>query len=162
MRPHKSSNSYAPLIAQALAQPSTILLVTLADEVTRSSSRGKQGIICQLVSPHGFSVSMQTSDGRVLPCAIDVFQGLFSSSFACIDRPMISIEVAHVQIDIGPVIAGDEQIPFNIMSENRMEAKVHLQGGHTRIESPESSTELFQISFVAPRSALVQIDEARQ
>jgi hypothetical protein len=67
-----------------------------------------------------------------------------------------------VQIDIGPVIAGDEQIPFNIMSENRMEAKVHLQGGDTRIEAPESSTELFQVSFVAPRSALVQIDEARQ
>ena len=160
MRPHKSSNSHAPLIAQALTQSSTILLVTLADEATRPSSRGKQGIICQLVSPHGFSVSMQTSDGRVLPCAIDVFQGLFSSSFACIDRPTISIEVAHVQIDIGPV-AGDEQILFNIMSANRIEAKVHLQGGHTRIESPESSTELFQVSFVALRSALVQIDEAR-
>jgi hypothetical protein len=72
------------------------------------------------------------------------------------------VEVAHVQIDIGPVIASDEQIVFNAVSANRIEAKVHLQGEHTRIESPQPSAELFQISFIAPRTALVQIDEVLQ
>ncbi|HEY4033378.1 MAG TPA: hypothetical protein VGL94_05380 [Ktedonobacteraceae bacterium] len=159
MRPHRPSNSHAPLIAQALVQPSTILLASLAHEATRPSTRGKQGIICQLVSPHGFSASLQTFDGSVVPCAIDVFQGLFSSSFACIDQTTILVEVAHLHIEIGPVIASDEQTPFNIVSVNRFEAKVHLQDGRTHIESSQSSAEISQVSFVAPRTALIQISE---
>ena len=161
MRPHRPSTSHAPLIAQALAQPSTIMLASLAHEVTKPSTREKQGIICQLVSPHGFSASMQTFDGRVLPCAIDVFQGLFSSSFACIDQTTILVEVTYLHIEIGPVIASDEQVPFNIVSTNCFEAKVHPQGGHTRIESPEQSAEFFQVSFAAPRTALIQISEGQ-
>ncbi len=162
MRPHKSSSSLSPLIAQALAQPSTILLASLTYEVTRPHGRGKQGIICQLVSPHGFSVNMQTFDSRVLPCAIDVFHGLFLSSFVCLDRPTISVEVAHLQIAIGPVIESDEQIPFNLVSANRIEAKVYLQDGHTHIESAQPSAELFEVSFVAPCSALIQVNEVLQ
>ena len=77
--------SFNTALAQALADPATILLVSLANE-------SRRGMTCELVSPHGLSVSMNT-DGDMTPCPIDVSQGLFSSSFLCKDHVMVSIQV---------------------------------------------------------------------
>ena len=90
-------NSFNAVLIQALADPATILLIRLASEC---ESGGR--MVCELVSPHGFSVSTNT-DGDMRACPIDVSQGLFSSSFVCKDRAMVSLYVEAVQVDIGPV-----------------------------------------------------------
>lgn len=113
------------MLIQALADPATILLIRLASE-----SRGR--IVCELVSPHGFSVSTNT-DGNMTACSIDVSQGLFSSSFVCKDRTMVSIYVEEVQVDIGPV-TNRERVAYTAASVHHIEAKVHREDGHTRID----------------------------
>ena len=56
-------HSFNAVLTQALADPATILLIRLASE-----SGGR--IVCELVSPHGFSVSTNT-DGDMTACPID-------------------------------------------------------------------------------------------
>lgn len=140
-------NSFNAVLIQALADPATILLIRFASE-----SRGR--IVCELVSPHGFSVSTNT-DGEITACPIDVFQGLFSSSFVCKDRTMVSIYVEEVQVDIGPV-TNRERVAYTAASVHHMEAKAHLEDGQTRIETDRPYADLFQVSFEAPRTAFVQ------
>lgn len=140
--------SFNVALAHALADPKTILLVSLASETRR-------GITCELVSPHGFSVSVNT-DGEITACPIDVYQGLFSSSFVCRDHTMISIQVKEAQIDIGPV-TNRERVAYTVASACHMEAKVHLENGNTRIETCQPYADLFQVSFEAPRTAFVQL-----
>jgi len=126
----------------------TILLVSLANET-------RKGIHCELVSPYGFSVSTDI-DGDITACPIDVYQGLFSSTFVCKERVMISIQVKDTQIDIGPV-TNREQVAYTATSTYHVEAKVHLEDGNTRIEACRSYADLFQVSFEAPRNALVHL-----
>ncbi len=140
-------HSFNAVLTQALADPATILLIRLASE-----SGGR--IVCELVSPHGFSVSMNT-DGDMTACPIDVSQGLFSSSFVCKNRAMVSIYVEEVQVDIGPV-TNRERVAYTAASVHHIEAKAHREDGHTRIETDRPYADLFQVRFEAPRTALVQ------
>jgi len=136
------------VLIQALADPMTILLVSLA-------SKSRRGVVCEVVSPHGFSVNPSV-DGDITACPIDVSQGLFSSSFVCKDHTMISIRVEEAQIDIGPVTSR-ERVAYTATSVHHMEAKMHLEDGNTCIEACRPYADLFQVSFEAPRNALVHL-----
>ncbi len=149
MQFHKSLNS---ALAQALADPATILLVHLTHQP-------KRGISCQLVSPQGFSVNMNT-DGDMTACPIDVYQGLFSSSFVCKDHAMVSIQVKETQIDIGPVTSR-ERVAYTAASLHGIEAKVHPENANPSTVTCQHYADLFKVAFEAPRTALVQIYEAK-
>jgi len=69
---------------------------------------------------------------------------------------MVSIYVEEVQVDIGPV-TNRERVAYTAASICHMETKVHLDNGDTCIESCRSYADLFQVSFEAPRTALVQL-----
>jgi hypothetical protein len=140
--------SFNVTLVQALADPMTILLISLA-------STSRRGIICEVVSPHGFSMNVNV-DGDITACPLDVSQGLFSSSLVCKDRAMVSVHVEEVYLDIGPV-TNRERIVYTAASPSRVEARVHLANGKTHIEACRSYADVFQINFEAPCTAFVQL-----
>lgn len=135
-------------LIQALADPTTILLVSLA-------GKSRKGIVCELVSPHGLSVNVNT-DGDSTACPIDVSQGLFSSSFVCKDRAMVSIYVEETQVDIGPVTTR-ERVAYTAASVHRIEARIYLEATDPLTMTSHAYADLFQVGFEAPRNALVQL-----